>query len=252
MRITFLGTGTSTGVPYIGCNCNVCRSEDARDHRLRCSSLIEADGKNILIDCGPDFRQQALYTGFNRLDAVLLTHGHFDHIGGIDDLRPFGNVNIYADKQTIASVGNVFSYCFNNSYPGIPKLTLHEIENQSFQVCGIDILPVKACHYKLPVFGYRIGNMAYLTDFKSIEPEEEQKLFNLEVLVVDALRHKEHISHVNLQEALELIRRVSPRKAYLIHLSHDMGLHAKEEPLLPPNVHFAYDGLEISVDFSTK
>jgi phosphoribosyl 1,2-cyclic phosphate phosphodiesterase len=246
MKITFLGTGTSTGVPYIGCNCEVCRSEDPRDRRLRCSSLIESDGKNILIDCGPDFRQQALHAGFNRLDAVLLTHGHFDHIGGIGDLRPFGDVNIYADKQTVASVQNMFHYCFNNTYPGIPSLIMHEIENKPFQVCGIDILPVKAYHYKLPVFGYRIGNMAYLTDFKTIEPAEEQKLLNLDVLVVDALRHREHVSHVSLKESLELIRRVAPRKAYLIHLCHDMGLHAKEEPLLPPNVCFAYDGLEIS------
>ena len=205
------------------------------------------DGKNILIDCGPDFRQQALRAGFNHLDAVLLTHEHIDHIGGIDDLRPFGNVNIYAGQRTIASVYKVFSYCFNNSYPGIPKLTLHEIENQPFQVCGIDILPIKAYHYKLPVFGYRIGNMAYLTDFKTIEPAEEQKLLNLDVFVVDALRHKEHISHVNLQEALELIRRIAPKKAYLIHLCHDMGLHAKEELLLPPNVYFAYDGLVVDV-----
>jgi len=245
MKLTFLGTGTSTGVPYIGCNCEVCRSEDPRDHRLRCSSLIEVNGKNILIDCSPDFRQQALRAGFNRLDAVLLTHEHFDHVEGIGDLRPFGDVNIYADKQTIASVHKMFHYCFNNNYPGIPTLIMHEIENQLFDVCGIDILPVKAYHYKLPVFGYRIGNMAYLTDFKTIEPEEEQKLLNLDVLVLDALRHKEHISHVNLQQALELIRRVAPKRTYLIHLSHDMGLHAKESMLLPPNVYFAYDGLVV-------
>ena len=245
MKITLLGTGTSTGVPYIGCNCEVCRSEDQRDRRLRSSSLIEVNGKNILIDCGPDFRQQALRAGFNRLDAILLTHEHFDHVGGIDDLRPFGDVNIYADKQTVESIRKIFFYCFNNSYPGIPSLVLHEIENQLFNLCGVDILPVKAYHYKLPVFGYRIENMAYLTDFKTIEPEEEQKLLNLDVLVVDALRHKEHLSHVSLKETLELIRRVSPKKAYLIHISHGMGLHAKEEPLLPPNVYFGYDELEV-------
>ena len=242
-----MGTGTSAGVPYIGCNCEVCRSEDPRDHRLRCSSLIEVDGKNILIDCSPDFRQQALRARLSRLDAILLTHEHFDHVEGIGDLRPFGDVHIYAGKQTIAAIHKMFHYCFDNPYPGIPKLTMHEIENKLFQVCGIDILPIKAYHYRLPVFGYRIENLAYLTDFKTIEPEEEQKLLNLDVLVVDALRHKEHISHINLQEALELIRRVSPRKAYLIHFSHEMGLHAKEELHLPPDVHFAYDGLEIPV-----
>jgi len=207
--------------------------------------LIEVNEKNILIDCGPDFRQQALRMGFDRLDAILLTHEHFDHVGGIDDLRPFGDANIYADKQTVESIHKIFSYCFNNSYPGIPSLILHEIENRSFHVCGIDILPVKAYHYKSPVFGYRIGNMAYLTDFKTIEPEEEQKLLNLDILVVDALRHKEHISHVNLKEALELIHRVSPKKAYLIHMCHHIGLHAREELLLPPDVYFAYDGLEV-------
>ncbi len=245
MKLTFLGTGTSTGVPYIGCNCEVCRSEDPKDHRLRCSSLVEVDGKNILIDCGPDFRQQALREGFVHLDAILLTHEHFDHVGGIDDLRPFGNVDIYTGKHTAESVRKMFAYCFNNSYPGIPSLTLHEIENRSFNACGVDILPIKAYHYKAPVFGFRIKNMAYLTDFKAIEPEEEQKLLNLDLLVVDALRHKEHLSHVSLKEALALIEKVSPKQAYLIHMSHDIGLHAKEELLLPANVHFAYDGLKV-------
>jgi phosphoribosyl 1,2-cyclic phosphate phosphodiesterase len=206
---------------------------------------VEVDGKNILIDCGPDFRQQALRAGINRIDAVLLTHEHFDHIGGMDDLRPFGKTDIYAGKQTVESIRKIFFYCFNNTYPGIPSLTLHEIENQPFNIGGIDVLPIRAYHYKSPVFGYRIGNMAYLTDYKTIEPEEERKLLNLDIFIVDALRHKEHLSHANLRETLELIRRIAPKKVYLIHMSHDIGLCAKEEKLLPPNVHFAYDGLTI-------
>jgi len=246
MKITFLGTGTSTGVPYIGCECNVCCSTDERDKRLRCSAWIEVEGKHILIDCGPDFRQQALRSGIPSIDALLLTHEHFDHLGGMDDLRPFGNVDVYADRHTLDSVRRIYSYCFNNnSYPGIPLLKLHEIENCSFTAAGIEIMPIKAYHYQLPVLGYRIGNMAYLTDFKTIDPEEEKKLLNLDLLVVDALRHKAHISHVSLSETLELIRRVSPNRSYLIHMSHEMGLHVAEKELLPPNVHFAYDCLQL-------
>jgi len=243
--LTFLGTGTSTGVPSIGCRCNVCRSDDPRDRRLRSSALIEIDGKNILIDCGPDFRQQALRAGLNRIDAVLLTHDHFDHVGGIDDLRPFGTNHIYANRQTIEAIRKIFYYCFDNTYPGIPSLLLHEVGEAPFRVHGIEILPVKAWHYQYPVLGYRIGNIAYLTDFKTIEPEEEAKLLNLDIFIVDALRHKEHISHVCLSETLQLVQRISPRATYLIHMSHDIGLHAQEELLLPPNVHYAYDGLVV-------
>lgn len=247
MKITFLGTGTSTGVPYIGCDCEVCRSSDPRDNRLRSSLWVEVDKKNLLIDCGLDFRQQALRAGICSLDAVLLTHEHIDHVGGIDDLRPLGDMDIYADERTVKSVRHMYWYCFDNSYPGVPSITLHEIQNQEFSICGVKILPIRAYHYKLPVFGYRIKNMAYLTDFKTIDPEEKQKLQNLDLLIIDALRHKEHLSHVNLQESLEIIREVNPKKAYLIHMSHHIGLHAKGEEQLPLNVHFAYDGLVVNV-----
>jgi phosphoribosyl 1,2-cyclic phosphate phosphodiesterase len=246
MKITFLGTGTSTGVPYIGCGCEVCKSEDSRDNRLRCSSLIETDGKKILIDCGPDFRQQALNTGLCHIDGVLLTHEHMDHIGGIDDLRPFGNTDIYGEKRTVGALRNMFAYCFNNTYPGIPSLTLHEIvEDEEFTVCGVTILPIRAYHYKLPVLGYKIDKTAYLTDFKTIDEKEKDKLRNLDVLIIDALRKKEHLSHINLYEALALIKEVAPKQAYLIHMSHDMGLHEAIQQELPQNVFMAYDGLTI-------
>ena len=165
MKITFLGTGTSTGIPYIGCNCYVCMSDDLKDKRLRCSALFQIGDNNILIDCGPDFRQQALLNRINKIDALLLTHEHFDHMGGIDDLRPFGDVSIYANDETLNAVKRVFSYCFDNDYPGIPKLSLKRIDNKPFDVLGICILPIKASHYKLSIFGYRFNNVAYLTDY---------------------------------------------------------------------------------------
>jgi phosphoribosyl 1,2-cyclic phosphate phosphodiesterase len=248
MKITFLGTGTSTGVPCIGCDCEVCKSDDRRDRRLRSSSLIETDGKKILIDCGPDFRQQALAIGLHHLDGVLLTHEHVDHIGGMDDLRPFGDTNIYGEKRTIDAVHTMFSYCFNNTYPGIPSLNLHPIDaDKPFSVEGVEILPVRAYHYKLPVLGYKIKNAVYLTDFKTIEEKEKNKLENLDILVIVALRKKEHVSHITLDEALALIDEVKPRRAYLIHMSHDIGLHRHIQAELPENVFLAYDGLEIII-----
>lgn len=247
MRLTFLGTGTSTGVPYIGCQCKVCQSTDIRDKRLRCSSLLEVDGKHILLDCGPDFRQQALSAGIPKVDAVLLTHQHMDHILGLDDLRPFGNVRIYANEITYNAILKVFSYCFNNDYKGIPKLEVHNISNQPFDIDGITITPVKIWHYKLPVFGYRINNFAYLTDYKTIDEEEKLKLKNLKVLVIDALRWTEHFSHASVSEVLELISEIKPEETYLIHVNHDIGLHEETQKRLPPHVHLAYDGLTIEV-----
>ena len=247
MKLTFLGTGTSTGVPYIGCRCKVCQSDDPRDKRLRCSSLLEIDGKHILLDCGPDFRQQALKAGLTKIDAVLLTHQHMDHILGIDDLRPFGNVRIYANEITYRAIHIVFSYCFNNDYKGIPKLEVHNIPNQSFDIDGITITPVKIWHYKLPVFGYRIKDFAYLTDFKTIDEEEKEKLHNLKVLVIDALRWTEHFSHASVDEALALIREIKPEETYFVHVNHDIGLHEEAQKKLPPHVHLAYDGLTIEI-----
>lgn len=245
MKLTFLGTGTSTGVPYIGCDCEVCRSSDPKDNRLRCSSLLEVDGKFFLLDCGPDFRMQALRAGVKHLDAVLLTHKHTDHLGGLDDLRPFGAVPIYANESTVEHIHEVYSYCFNNTYKGIPTFVVRQIENAKFTVGGVEVTPVLAHHYQLPNFGYRIGNFAYLTDYKTIDDEEVEKLYGLDVLVLDALRYRDHFSHATVDESLALVARVKPKVAYFVHASHEIGLHEKVESSLPENVHLAYDGLTI-------
>ena len=248
LKLTFLGTGTSTGVPYIGCDCLVCRSNDPKDKRLRCSSLLQIDGKNILLDCGPDFRQQALRSNLKKIDAVLLTHLHVDHVLGIDDLRPFGNVRIYANEGTSAAIHKMFAYCFNNNYKGIPKIEVLTIENKPFNIDDVTITPVAIWHYKLPTFGYRIENLAYITDFKTIDEEEIYKLEGLDVLIIDALRWIEHFSHANVAEALAVVNRVKPKETYFVHMCHDIGLHAIVEKKLPPHVHLAYDGLSISIE----
>lgn len=252
MKVKFLGTGTSTGVPEIGCQCAVCRSQDTRDRRLRASVLINTNGKRILIDCGPDFRQQMLNEEFSQIKRVLLTHEHYDHVSGIDDLRPFcrfGDIDIFANKRTCKVLLERIPYCFtDNKYPGVPSINLNRIdEDRSFYIQDIEILPVTVMHYKLPILGYRIGNFAYLTDAKYIPEEEYAKLKNLDTLVINALRINEHISHQTLQEALETIERIAPKRAYLIHMSHQIGLHAEVEKTLPPNVFLSYDGLEIEV-----
>lgn len=247
MKLTFLGTGTSTGVPYIGCDCEVCRSANPKDKRLRCSALLEVDGKQILLDCGPDFRQQALRADIRHLDAVLLTHKHTDHVGGLDDLRPFGNVPIYANESTVAHIHEAYSYCFGNDYKGIPTFVLHQIENKPFEVDGIHVTPILAWHYQLPNFGYRIGDFAYLTDYKTVPETEMEKLKGLDVLVLDALRYTEHFSHATVDESLALVERVKPNRAYFVHACHHIGLHDVVEKSLPKNVHLAYDGLVIEI-----
>jgi len=249
MKITFLGTGTSTGNPEIGCTCNVCKSKDKRDIRLRSSILINVNKRNILIDCGPDFRQQMLPLEFERLDGLLLTHEHYDHVAGIDDLRSFcrfGDIEIYLEKYVADALRSRIPYCFGEfKYPGVPSLNLNEIDNTPFNIEGIKITPIRLLHYKLPIFGYRIGNMAYLTDIKWMPEEEFAKLTGLDTLIIDALRMEQHISHLSLDEALEYIKRIAPKKAYLIHMSHHIGLHAEVEKILPKNVFLSYDGLEI-------
>ena len=252
MKVKFLGTGTSTGVPEIGCECDVCKSDDKRDKRLRSSVLITVDNKHILIDCGPDFRQQLLQEKFTKIDGLLLTHEHYDHVGGLDDLRPysrFGDVEIYTKERVGRILKERIPYCFaETKYPGVPNLNLNLLKDDSlFSIEGIEILPIQLMHYKLSIFGYRIGNFAYLTDLKSIPDEEYQKLEGLDVLVMNALRIKEHISHQTLDEALENVRRIAPRQTYLIHMSHQIGLHAEVEKSLPDNVHLSYDGLEIEL-----
>jgi phosphoribosyl 1,2-cyclic phosphate phosphodiesterase len=251
MRVKFLGTGTSTGVPEIGCKCEVCQSSDKRDKRLRASILIQKEDKNILVDCGPDFREQMLSVDFAPITGLLITHEHYDHVGGIDDLRPFsrfGDIEIYAEDYVCDILKQRIPYCFTeNKYPGVPNIELNKIVNKSFSIEDITIEPIRLMHYRLPIFGYRIDNFAYLTDLKTIPEEEYNKLKDLDVLVMNALRIQEHISHQNLEEALENVKRIGAKKTYLTHVSHQLGLHKDIEASLPPNVFLAYDGLEIEV-----
>lgn len=251
MFIRFLGTGTSTGVPEVGCRCEVCTSPDKRDIRLRASVIIKVGGKNILIDCGPDFRYQMTKTEFAPLAGVLITHEHYDHVGGIDDLRPFcrfGDIDIYAEDYVADALRRRIPYCFmEQKYPGIPNLTLHEITNEPFVLSGIDITPIRIMHARLPIMGYRIGKMAYITDMKTMPEEEYEKLKDLDVLIINALRIEEHISHQTLAQALEQAKRIGAKKTYLIHMSHHFGLHADMEKTLPENVFLTYDGLEINI-----
>ena len=249
MKIRFLGTGTSTGIPEIGCKCEVCTSSDFRDKRLRASVLLETEGKRILLDCGPDFRQQALDAGLEHLDALLITHEHYDHVSGIDDLRPFckhEKFRIYSEASVAQKLRERMPYCFGESlYPGVPQLEFIEIENKPFYAARTLFIPIRLMHYKLPVFGYRTGNFAYLTDFKTIPEEEYDKLAGLDLLIIDALRQKEHISHITMQQAITQIERIRPKKACFIHMSHHFGLHGEVETRLPENVFLPYDGLEI-------
>lgn len=252
MKIRFLGTGTSTGIPEIGCTCKVCLSQDKRDKRLRASVLIEEKGRNILIDCGPDFREQMLELPFRKIDGVLLTHEHYDHVSGMDDLRPFcrfGDVRIFAENKVSNSIQRRMPYIFvKDRYPGVPRLEMVEIRNESFLVDDIPVLPIRIMHYTLGIFAYRIGRFAYITDMKSIPQEELPKLQDLDILVVNALRIKEHLSHQNLEQALAFAHSVKAKATYFIHMSHDMGLHDVMEKALPANVFFAYDGLELEIE----
>lgn len=252
MKVKFLGTGTSTGNPEIGCKCEVCTSTDPRDRRLRASILLHINNTKILVDCGPDFRQQILNEEFSKIDGVLITHEHYDHIGGLDDLRPFcrlGDVDIYSNRIALNSLKTRMPYCFQEHlYPGVPTFKLHEVDaDKPFLINKVEILPIRIMHYKLPIYGYRIDNFAYLTDVKYIPEEEYRKLIGLDVLIINALRIEEHLSHQNLSEALTNIRRIAPKRAYLIHMSHHIGLHEEVQKELLANVFLSYDGLEIEV-----
>lgn len=289
MKITLLGTGTSCGVPQIGCTCAVCTSSDPHDRRLRCSALVEVDGKRILIDCGPDFREQMLRTPFEPLDAVLITHEHYDHVGGLDDLRPysiFGDVDVYAEPFCIQHLMERIPYCFTpkeKRYPGVPAINLlplqpHEpvfiaqkrpmpmdekyvesamrakrkqvLEKREQTLGGdtpVEVMPIRVMHGRLPIVGFRIGKLAYITDMLTIPEEEYAYLEGVDTLVVNALRHKPHPSHQTIEEAIQFAHRIGARETYFVHMSHHILPHAQEDAQLPPHFHLGYDGLVIEV-----
>ena len=258
MKLTFLGTGTSQGVPVIGCSCDVCRSEDRRDRRLRTSAMVEIGDLRLVIDAGPDFRYQMLREGVTRLDAILLTHQHKDHTAGIDDVRAFNFVDyptirtmhIYGNEPTIERVKMEYDYAFaENKYRGVPVIELHTIdEQQTLNIGGVDITPIIGEHSKrFRSVGYRIGDMAYITDFSHIDPAEEAKLQGVKIMVINALRWEPHDSHFSVAEAIEVINRVRPERAYLTHMSHGIGLYAESSKRLPEGVEFAYDGLVVEI-----
>ncbi len=253
MHIEFLGTGTSQGVPVVACDCPVCLSANQKDNRLRSALYVEIDGLKLVIDAGPDFRQQMLRIRQRTLDAILLTHEHTDHIFGLDDIRAFNWVqrhatDIYAEERVQRTVKRVYDYVFEvHKYPGIPQMNLKLLENKPFKIKSTEIIPIRGYHHRLPVFGFRFDRFAYLTDINSIEQSEKEKLGELDILVVNALRMEKHISHYSLEEALQLIGELKPKRAYLTHISHLMGRHDDVEKLLPANVHLAYDGLSFDL-----
>lgn len=255
MKITVLGSGTSQGVPVIACQCVVCKSIDPKDNRKRTSILIQDKGKTLVVDTGPDFRQQMLDANVMNLDAVLFTHEHKDHVAGLDDVRAFNfksggkDMDVYAVPRVQEALKREFEYVFaDNKYPGVPQVNLIEIGEEQFKVHGIDIIPIDVMHYKLPVKAFRIMDFAYVTDANYIAKEEKEKLKGLDVLILNALRIEKHISHYNLEEALELIQELKPKKAYLTHISHLLGEHKNVEELLPSDVYLCYDGLELEIN----
>ena len=253
MKLTFLGTGTSQGIPVIGSNHPVCLSEDSRDKRLRTSAYIEVDGKHLVIDTGPDFRQQMLSNDIKQVDAILYTHEHRDHTAGFDDIRPFNfmqkkDIPLYCSDRVAEAMRRDYAYVFEaNKYPGAPGAVIHEIENKPFEVEGVNVLPIEVLHMNLPVFGFRINDLTYITDAKTISVKEKQKIKGSKVLILNCLRIEEHYSHFNLEEALSLVEELKPEQAYFTHISHLLGFHEEVSKTLPNNINLAYDGLQIEI-----
>ncbi|MEN9523174.1 MAG: hypothetical protein RL065_1551 [Bacteroidota bacterium] len=254
MQITFLGTGTSQGIPMIACNCEICQSINPKDKRLRSSVLINVNQKNIVIDTGPDFRTQMLRENVKQLDAILFTHEHKDHTAGLDDIRAFNYFNkksipVYSSNHAALKIKQDFDYVFNGKkYPGIPEINYIEILNHKFQILNsIDVVPIEVMHYKLPVNGYRIDDFTYITDANYISDSEIEKIKGSKILVLNALRKEKHISHFTFNEAIELALKIGAKKTYLTHISHQLGLHDEVSKELPQNIFLAYDGLKISI-----
>jgi phosphoribosyl 1,2-cyclic phosphate phosphodiesterase len=254
LKVTFLGTGTSQGVPVIACDCNVCMSADKHDKRLRVSVLLEVDDKVILIDSGPDFRYQMLRAKVTKLDAILYTHEHKDHVAGLDDVRAFNykqgaEIDIYAHKRVQEAIKQEFHYVFSgNNYPGIPRLKLNSIlEGERFEVEGIGVVPISVMHHQLPVFGFRIGDFTYITDAKTVSLEEKKKIFGTKTLVINALQKEKHLSHFTLEEAIDFALEIGAETTYLTHISHKMGTHLEASKELPEGVLLAYDGLTLNL-----
>lgn len=251
MKVVFLGTGTSTGVPIIGCNCNICQSGDPRDQRLRSSIYIEVQNKKIVIDTGPDFRIQMLSNQLTDVDAVVFTHNHKDHTAGLDDIRPINflqkkKVDVYAEEYVQKTLKMEFPYIFNDQdYPGVPQINLYTIDEQPFKIDDVLLTPIRVIHKKLPVLGFRIHDFTYITDANFISDEEIEKIKGTKVFVINALRNEPHYSHFSLSEALEVIEKVQPERAYLTHIGHNMGFFDEVQANLPKNVFLSYDGLVI-------
>lgn len=253
IEVTFLGTGTSQGVPLIGCECLVCRSLDFRDKRLRTSIHLQVDGKSFVIDTGPDFRQQMLREKINRLDGVILTHEHKDHIAGLDEVRAYNylqkaHMHVYGEPRVLEHLKKEFAYAFEEvKYPGVPLIDLHSIGIEPFNVAGVTFTPIRVYHYKLPVLGFRVGDFTYITDANRIDELERQKVRGSKVVVLNGLQFEQHISHFTVPEAVDVLEDLAPEKAYLTHISHRLGRHSDVEPKLPEFVKIAWDGLKLKI-----
>jgi phosphoribosyl 1,2-cyclic phosphate phosphodiesterase len=251
-KLTFLGTGTSQGIPVIGCGCEVCKSHDFRDNRLRSSVMVQSQHTTIIIDTGPDFRQQCLRNKINKIDAVLYTHEHMDHVSGLDDIRPFNyihqkGINLYAEERVLNCLKRIYKYAFDEEkYPGVPEIKLHPIDDKGIiKINDLEIKPIRVYHKNLPVLGFIIGDLCYITDANEIPAESMHELKNCKILIINALRHQKHVSHFTFTEAIEIIQKIKPEKGYLTHISHQLGKHEQIITSCPCGIEPSYDGLEI-------